>query len=242
MNDSSRQIVVYSLLWAGPPSWERVYSGSRQPWWIASSCKTNEVIISILTIWWLSHTNDISLWSWFWSYAWQEAQYWPPEQEKHPVTSHRWSLILYSIQCRNQSGLVPLAVLFCCAMVSWCLRSLRKADYIYCFFSFARIKQLSGHLSPLKFSYTAMVLYKFRLNRSRKRIFCFACFSFPRAVRKAIFLKHKLVTQLLLGLLAKPGINTLPCYTKACLYRVTIPLNNGKYWAGRKSKSKLIRK
>lgn len=238
MNDSSRQIVVYSLLWAGPPSWERVYSGSRQPWWIASSCKTNEVIISILTIWWLSHTNDISLWSWFWSYAWQEAQYWPTEQENTlvPPTGGSTSYTLSSAETKavwchwRYFSVVP------------CLSSLRKADYIYCFFSFARIKQLSGHLSPLKFSYTAMVLCKFRLNRSRKRVFCFACFSFPRAVKKAIFLKHKLVTQLLLGLLAKPGINTLPCYTKACLYRVTIPLNNGKYWTGRKSKSKLIRK
>lgn len=229
MNDSSRQIVVYSLLWAGPPSWERVYSGSRQPWWIASSCKINEVMIATLTIRRLSRTNDISFWSWFWSCAWQEARYRPTEPRGTPCYPHRWSHILYSsIQCPNQSSLVPLAVLFCCAIVSWCLSSLRKADYIYGFLSlFARIKQLSGYLSPLEFCYTAMVLCKFCLDRSRKRVFCFVsfCFSFPRAVRNAIFLKHKLATQLLLDLLAKPGINTLPCYTKACLYWVTIPLN-----------------
>lgn len=242
MNDSSRQIVVYSLLWAGPPSWERVYSGSRQPWWIASSCKnqwgyninfnylmaqSHKWYFSLILVLVICLTRSTVL-----ADRTRGTPCYLPQAVPH--------LLFYPVPKPN--SLVPLAVLFCCAMVSWCLRSLRKADYIYCVFSFARIKQLSGHLSPLKFSYTAMVLCKFCLNRGRKRVFCFACFSFPRAVRKAIFLKHKLITQLLLSLWAKPGINTLPCYTKACLYWVTIPLNKGKCWTGRKSKSKLIRK
>ena len=35
---SSLQIVVHSLLCAGPPTWERGDSGRLQPWWVANSC------------------------------------------------------------------------------------------------------------------------------------------------------------------------------------------------------------